>query len=45
MYAPAGDPQPALGEVFSGEELAAVERAGALAQFEHLAGRLGLPQR
>ena len=45
MYPPAGDPQPALGEVFGAEDLRAIERAGALAQFEHLAGRLGLPQR
>jgi len=45
MYAPDGDPQPALREVFTGEELRAVECAGAIAQFEHLAGHLGLPQR
>jgi len=38
MYAPDGDPQPALREVLGGEELEAVERAGALAQFGHLAG-------
>ncbi len=44
MYVPAGDPQPALGEVFGAEELRAVERAGALAQFERLASRLGLAQ-
>ncbi len=37
--APAGDPQPALGETFSGEELRAVERAGAFDQFEHLTNR------
>ncbi len=35
MYAPDGDPQPALREVFGGEELEAVEHAGALAQFGH----------
>ncbi len=45
MYAPEGDPQPALGEVFSGEELRAVERAGALEQFGHLADRPRPPQR
>jgi predicted TIM-barrel fold metal-dependent hydrolase len=39
MYVAEGDPQPALGEVFSGEELTAVERAGALEQFEHLTNR------
>jgi len=39
MYAPDGDPQPALGEVFSGEELTAVECRGALEQFEHLTKR------
>ena len=45
MYAPSGDPQPALGEVFGAEDLRAIERSGALAQFEHLSGRLGPPQR
>ena len=45
MYAPEGDPQPALREVLGGEELEAVERAGALAQFGHLAGRPGPPRR
>jgi len=45
MYAPEGDPQPALGEVFSVDELRAVEREGALAQFERLASGPGLPQR
>lgn len=45
MYAPDGDPQPALREVLGGEELEAVERAGARAQFGDLAGRLGLRQR
>ena len=39
MYTAEGDPQPALGEVFSSEELAAVDRGGALAQFGHLADR------
>jgi predicted TIM-barrel fold metal-dependent hydrolase len=42
MYASEGDPQPALGEVFSGDQLRAVERAGALAQFGHLANHSGL---
>jgi predicted TIM-barrel fold metal-dependent hydrolase len=45
MYAPEGDPQPALREVLGGEELEAVECAGALAQFAHLGGGQGLPQR
>jgi len=44
MYAPEGDPQPALSEVFSGDELLAVESAGALEQFEQLANRLALLQ-
>ena len=39
MYAPDGDPQPALGEVFSPGELRTVEREGAVAQFERLADR------
>jgi hypothetical protein len=43
--APAGGPQTALGEAFGAEALRAVERAGALAQFERLASRLGLVQR
>jgi len=45
LYAPDGDPQPALREILGGEELEAVERAGALAQFADLAGRLGPPRR
>ena len=36
MYAPSGDPQPALGELFDGPELRLVEREGALAQFARL---------
>ncbi len=44
MYTADGDPQPALGEVFSTDDLLAVEREGALAQFGHLAGRLDLPR-
>ena len=44
MYAPDGDPQPALREVLEGEELEAAERAGALAQFGHLGGAQGLPR-
>jgi hypothetical protein len=29
MYPPVGDPQPAIGEVFSGTERAAIERGNA----------------
>lgn len=44
MYAPDGDPQPALREILGHEELEAVERAGALAQFGHLGRGHGLPR-
>lgn len=36
MYAPEGDPQPALGEVFSEGELRIVERESALERFKRL---------
>ncbi len=44
MYAGDGHPQPSLREVFSADELHAVEREGALAQFANLAARLELPE-
>ena len=44
MYAPEGDPQPALRELFGGDELEAVERGGAREQFGRLGGGRGLPR-